>query len=171
MHDAPPPKNFCSYDACTSDADCGVGQVCECRNDANYDANVCFYGNCQFDADCGGEYGSPSLTDLASGCINVPPWSVGYFCHTRQDTCPDDSDCVSNGGSCAFSAQSFHWRCYAPMCLGGVGSRFESDAAKGHPRRVATSRAFACQVATSILGRSGPQPCAMTMVELRHNGC
>jgi hypothetical protein len=117
----PPPKNGCSYDACTSDSDCGAGQVCDCRNGASNDANVCFHGNCRVDADCGGEYCSPSLTVLSSSCINVPAGSVGYFCHTRQDTCLNDSDCASTGGYCAFSTDSLHWQCYAPMCLGGVG--------------------------------------------------
>jgi hypothetical protein len=115
-------KNACSYDACASDADCGAGQVCDCRNGALYDANTCFHGNCRVDADCGDEYCSPSLTELSTSCINVPAGSVGYFCHTRQDVCLNDSDCANNGGYCAFSADALHWQCYVPMCLGGAGS-------------------------------------------------
>jgi hypothetical protein len=112
----------CSYDACASDSDCGAGAVCDCRDGANYNANTCFRGDCRVDADCGGEYCSPSLTQLGSDCVNVPQGSVGYFCHTRQDTCTNDSDCSMPGGTCAFSADVGHWQCYVPSCtLGSAG--------------------------------------------------
>jgi hypothetical protein len=116
-------RNTCSYDACTSDSDCGGGSVCECRVSPNFDANTCFHGDCRVDADCGGEYCSPSLTQLDSTCLNVPPGSVGYFCHTRQDACINDADCpTQTGAQCAFSADALRWQCYVPQCtLGGGG--------------------------------------------------
>jgi hypothetical protein len=116
--------NACSYDACTSDTDCGGAQVCDCRNTVNQDANTCFHGDCRVDSDCGDEYCSPSLTgyDPAS-CPNVVAGSVGYFCHTRQDACIDDSECnPQSGGTCSFDVNALRWQCFKPLCVGGLGS-------------------------------------------------
>lgn len=112
---------FCSYDACSVDADCGAGSVCECRNPAAHDANVCVHGNCQVDADCGeGGYCSPSAVTLDPFCTEgVPIGSVGYFCHSAGDECTDDAECPSSGTfpSCFFDVDKLHFACFEVLCV------------------------------------------------------
>jgi hypothetical protein len=37
----------------------------------------------------------------------------GYYCHTANDQCVDDSDCVSTGGyaACGYSTANGRWEC------------------------------------------------------------
>jgi hypothetical protein len=76
---------------------------------------MCVAGNCRVDADCGSNgYCSPSPSK--NGCGGIPVG--GYYCHTRDDECVDDSDCVSTGISgCAYSTTSNRWTCIPlPLC-------------------------------------------------------
>jgi hypothetical protein len=112
----------CSYDACQSDSDCvangSSGGVCDCREGQlgtgnQSAANVCLAGNCRTDADCGsGGYCSPSNVP---GC--GPGWWYGYFCHTANDTCTNDTDCPRPNGVCATYGNA--WTCYPSPCADG----------------------------------------------------
>ena len=113
---------FCSYDACTADADCGSASVCACRNFANFAANTCFHGDCQVDADCGAAgYCSPSAVDVGTDCnLGVQPGSYGFFCHTAADECVDDADCpgAMGQGACLLQPDKGHWACQTLLCTG-----------------------------------------------------
>ena len=116
----PGQPSFCSYDACSADADCGSASVCDCRNGANFDANTCFHGNCQVDADCGPSgYCSPSAVTIGFDCnTGVQPGSYGYFCHTPADECVDDADCPSTmgQGACLLQPDKAIWACQPLFC-------------------------------------------------------
>jgi hypothetical protein len=121
-------QSACSYDDCGSDADCAANEPCRCREseDSN-SANVCLVGSgCQVDADCGpGGYCSPSRFDIDSSVyspavIGDGMSRSGYFCHTPDDFCVNDSDCdTSNclpeadcaGMACIFSSEE-RWDCF-----------------------------------------------------------
>src|SRR6185312_13230497 len=94
------------------DADCGSGGVCSCAGStfeyAHATRNICVPANCRVDADCSPYLCSPSNSD------GGPFYGVqGYYCHTGNDTCGRDSDCVQNGtqGYCMFAAEVAHWTC------------------------------------------------------------
>ncbi|MFK7990758.1 MAG: hypothetical protein AB8I08_32355 [Sandaracinaceae bacterium] len=110
----------CTYDGCFADDECGEGP-CACGGRWS-DANRCVPGDCQVDADCGpGGYCSPSL-----GSCGDYGGVVGYFCHSCDDECVDDSDCpdtdsrtgVSQAGYCAFSPEAGRWQCSNQWCAG-----------------------------------------------------
>lgn len=107
--------NICTYDTCFSDSDCGE-TVCLCGGD---DVNKCLIGNCQVDADCGPKgYCSPSL----GSCGNYGGIS-GYYCHTPEDECINDSECESESGArgspyCAFNLVAGKWMCSSTHCVG-----------------------------------------------------
>lgn len=127
-----PPDNSCSYDECTNDADCTAGGVCVCRVGGSYAANLCMNSGCRVDADCGQEYCSPSLVGYTSGCslmsgnttVDVPPGSVGFFCHGPTDGCVNDSDCSGAPGvgdpRCVFMPDAGRWQCFRLACVGGA---------------------------------------------------
>jgi hypothetical protein len=125
----------CSYDACAQDSDCPSNQPCACRASAtDTAANTCLTGgNCRVDDDCGaGGYCSPSQVnnfcfcpstalcqDGSGSCSagNQPvPCACGdacghaYFCHTKRDSCVDDSDCTG-GQTCNFDTVNGVWDC------------------------------------------------------------
>jgi hypothetical protein len=124
----------CSYDQCASDSDCPAAAPCLCRDSATSGAaNTCYGGgNCQVDSDCGpGGFCSPSLVNDVCACFNAPcppdaggacfangvqvPCTCdscghGYFCHTKEDTCLDDSDC-SSGAACNYDTLNARWAC------------------------------------------------------------
>ena len=108
----------CTYDSCFEDADCG-STVCACDGGWRSGSNTCLGGNCQVDADCGaGGWCSPSMSEcgLYGGV-------TGYWCHTPEDTCTDDSDCPGTGdfggpGYCMFSQTLGHWECSYSQCAG-----------------------------------------------------
>ncbi len=112
--------HFCSYDACTKDADCGSASICSCRNPAQFQANACFHGNCQIDADCGGGgYCSPSAVNIGPDCaLGVQQGSYGYFCHTAADECVNDADCPATMGepACLFQVDKARWACQSLLC-------------------------------------------------------
>jgi hypothetical protein len=103
--------SVCSYDACTTDADCASVGTCDCRFDFQ-GANVCSPGNCRVDADCGaGGYCSPSRPT----CLGYPEETsatLGFFCHTPNDTCANDDDCATSTQPrlCRYDGRA--WRCF-----------------------------------------------------------
>jgi hypothetical protein len=104
----------CSYDACFSDADCAGNMPCACRSsDSNSMLNFCAnQSNCHIDADCGLDGAcSPSLLNLVqnNGYATCNDWATGYFCHTPNDRCIDDSDCYQ--GTCNFDLTNQVWSC------------------------------------------------------------
>jgi hypothetical protein len=112
---------YCSYDMCVQDADCPGGQTCACHGSPyNNFGNTCVPGNCHVDSDCGAS-GYCSDTAPAGGyCGNV----AGYYCHTPNDLCVDDSDCYGNDAGttagvpfCEYSTNR-RWECQAvAVCL------------------------------------------------------
>lgn len=84
----------CAY-GCTTDADCGSGNVCFC----NGYTTECVPASCTTDADCGGyqcakNYGS------------------GFSCQTPFDECRGDADCTGEEcPSCAPDANACAWTC------------------------------------------------------------
>jgi hypothetical protein len=115
---------ICTYDGCFADTDCTgdnattKSPVCECETDYT-GANTCLgEGNCRVDADCGSSrYCSPTF-----GTCGHYSGIVGYYCHTAEDECVDDSDCASDGdvpgGYCAFLPEIGHWKCSTSECVG-----------------------------------------------------
>ena len=105
-----PPTCFCTSDACSGDADCPTGQTCACHGSA-YTAgmgNTCMPGNCRVDADCGpGGYCSPSASTSTCGTVS------GYYCHTPNDQCTNDTDCAASqpGTMCIYSPGAGFWSC------------------------------------------------------------
>jgi hypothetical protein len=125
---------LCSYDQCSDDSGCHLGP-CECRtNEASAAPNVCEESsNCRVDSDCGaGGFCSPSLVGAACQCPGSPdlcdssthcfagttevPCSCGdscghgYYCHTPDDACLDDADCVGQG-LCSYDRLKHRWSC------------------------------------------------------------
>lgn len=125
--------SFCSYDTCNSDADCPSKVPCACRESGEDSrANACVTeSNCAVDADCGPDgYCSPSVVNdfcncpttalcpdsaacYADGtkvpCVCGDSCGHGYYCHTPNDTCLDDSDCAQ--GTCNYDRLDQLWRC------------------------------------------------------------
>ena len=107
----------CSYDTCTSDSQCTMGGPCACHGSAFLTGgNACVPGNCHVDADCGaGGYCSPSQGEASCGGLG------GYYCHTPNDTCVDDSDCpggTTGPQQCIHRATTGRWEC-GPILLCG----------------------------------------------------
>lgn len=108
---------FCSYDTCFADDACEG--PCLCRGEGggvgSGGANRCVSGNCQTDADCGpGNFCSPTLGDCG-----LYGGTVGYYCHTCDDECTNDSECTEMGaGYCAYSPTVAHWICQYTQCAG-----------------------------------------------------
>lgn len=109
----------CTYDACTVDADCGGIGVCACEGGPQTDNDVCLVATCRVDADCGESFCSPSLGECGAGAKYVT-----FACHTPEDECIDDEDCVpdpSSPGSvpsCKFEQSVGHWKCSSQACIG-----------------------------------------------------
>jgi len=118
--------DYCTYDACSTDGDCGTGKVCVCGTDEppyGRTANACVPGNCRVDSDCGAKgYCSPTE---ATSCGNRSG-TVGYYCHTAGDDCTNDSDCAgtTDGGAtmgpgyCAWQPTVGKWACSYGICTG-----------------------------------------------------
>jgi hypothetical protein len=111
----------CTYDACATNADCPAGTDCMCEpmsGGAGFTGSPtqCLPSNCRTDADCGpGGFCSPSQ-------LNGTLWScgaiVGNFCHTTNDECGVDADCLVDPGvalypACVYSVERGHWVCAA----------------------------------------------------------
>jgi len=79
---------------------------------------ICVEANCHTDADCGSNgYCSPTVDSECGSFYGT----VGFYCHTCDDTCTDDTDC-GNGqpGSpyCAYDPTVGHWACGDGFCAG-----------------------------------------------------
>jgi hypothetical protein len=100
----------CRCDECNSDQDCGPTGVCACEGaDPGQTGTVgdfCVSANCRVDADCGpGGFCSPTwFSQFAVLVIE------GYYCHTPNDQCHDDSDCGSS--RCSYSLEAGLWICF-----------------------------------------------------------
>lgn len=113
----------CNYDVCRTDSECNLGGPCECRlaSRGASGANTCLPGNCRVDADCGaGGFCSPTL-----GSCGDYTGTVGYYCHTANDQCTDDSDCagfdagfVGQRPYCMYSRETSRWVCSNAGCVG-----------------------------------------------------
>lgn len=110
--------SLCTYDTCSSDADCPTHEPCWCRTfqtSPTPTPNTCATGStCRVDADCGASgYCSPSQrTCAAPGDI-----CVTYYCHTPHDLCTDDSDCAGTG-TCNYDTTKQLWACgFVPQPL------------------------------------------------------
>jgi hypothetical protein len=104
----------CTYDQCFADSDCNRGGPCACEGRVGSDSNACLSGNCRTDAECGSGYCSPSFGDCG-GYSGV----IGYYCHTPEDTCVDDTDCSESGaGYCMYRPEVAHWACGYGSCVG-----------------------------------------------------
>jgi hypothetical protein len=112
----------CNFDVCTTDSDCSSNEVCNCQAQGgppDLYPNTCLGGNCRVDADCGaGFFCSPSY-DIT--CPGVQPG--GYYCHTCQDECTNDSDCnrTNPTGSAAINVcmvddAAGYWLCVYSPC-------------------------------------------------------
>jgi len=112
----------CSYDKCMQDTDCAAGQTCVCHGSPYNDfGNTCVAGNCRVDADCGAlGYCSPTVPE-GGWCGE----GAGYYCHTSNDLCIDDSDCAGvDAGTaagqafCEYSTTKGRWECrITAVCL------------------------------------------------------
>lgn len=116
--------NRCIYDECSADDDCtkqdqdplstrlGAGP-CVCGEKGK--ANVCMSGNCRTDADCGSRFCSPSR-DFNCGYEGTP----GYYCHTSDDQCLNDSDCTTDASGpeaqCRYDPEAKRWACSSNEC-------------------------------------------------------
>ncbi len=104
--DGPLPGCMCTFDACVTDKDCMMGEVCACHGSAySTGGNQCIPSNCRVDSDCGPSgYCSPTTGQNNCGAV------TGYYCHTSSDACLNDGDCGA-GQVCQWSAASNHWQC------------------------------------------------------------
>jgi len=103
-----PCQTVCSYDQCLTDRDCAAGP-CVCRSSSTDLApNDCLpTSNCRTDADCDCNSCSPSVVSNSADC---GPGNLSYACHTANDECIDQSDCLE-GESCGYDAGAGRWRC------------------------------------------------------------
>ncbi len=112
-------------DACLSDDDCGPSGVCSCQGmtfgfSHLSNNNQCLPSNCRVDSDCETGFCSPTVSTSCGGFYGVQ----GYFCHTCEDTCMNDGDCMQMGangpvkGYCAYQPTVGHWACGFGLCAG-----------------------------------------------------
>jgi hypothetical protein len=112
----------CTYDGCQTDSECGATGICACEGGFRSDHNVCLSGDCRVDADCApanAACGSAGFCAPTLGDCGHYGKTAGYFCHTPDDECTDDTDC-SDGGSayCAYEQSVGHWKCSSRACAG-----------------------------------------------------
>jgi hypothetical protein len=118
-------QGLCSYDQCATDQDCMNGGVCICRGNTFWgswghpSSNSCVPANCRSDADCGpGAWCAPTVNLACGRFYGVQ----GYYCHTCDDACTDDSDCPAHdtgpAGYCAYDTTVGHWVCGYGFCAG-----------------------------------------------------
>jgi hypothetical protein len=106
-------SSACVFDTCLRDEDCPSGGACSCRGTTRGGGgsswgNVCVPGNCRVDADCGpGWYCSPTADPGVGPFYGV----AGHYCHTPDDACVDDGDCLDASYYCAYSREVGHWAC------------------------------------------------------------
>jgi hypothetical protein len=111
----------CPADDCHVDGDCASGTTCACSGTSRgYSArdlgNVCLPSNCRVDSDCSTGYCSPTVSASCGKFYGTE----GFYCHTCDDTCADDADCVDSTGQgyCAYDVTVGHWACGHSFCAG-----------------------------------------------------
>lgn len=104
----------CTYATCAGDSSCPTGQTCACAGSpyTGGSDNTCVQGNCRVDADCegGSGYCSPALNANSCGSI------LGYYCHTPNDQCVNDTDCQDTTMGpqvCTYAPTDGRWECAA----------------------------------------------------------
>lgn len=103
----------CSYDACFVDDACTRGGACVCGASNSIENNYCARGNCHTDPDCGHNgFCSPSL-----GICGRALGTDGYYCHTCDDECVDDSDCKQPAFFCGYAPDLKRWKCLDYTCV------------------------------------------------------
>ena len=119
-HGGGPAGCSCSYDTCTQDTDCPTGKTCACHASPYNDfGSTCVASNCRVDADCGAGNSCAPTVPATGWCGQA----AGYYCHTPNDLCLNDSDCVDAGAVpgdvfCAYSTTSVRWECQTvAVCL------------------------------------------------------
>jgi len=116
---------LCSFDACTTDGDCGAASVCVCgaplASGGGRNPNECVPAQCHIDPDCGpGGYCSPSPSPCSiPGGANFSG-VTGYQCHTAKDLCTaqcaSNADCADAGHYCEWQSTTAGWACHFGMC-------------------------------------------------------
>ncbi len=115
---------FCSFDACTTDSDCGPSSVCICGAELppgeGRNPNECVPAMCLIDSDCGpGGYCSPSPNPCSIPGGNFAGVTA-YDCHTAtqlcEDQCASNSDCADAGHNCEWRSSATGWACQFGMC-------------------------------------------------------
>ena len=111
----------CTYDACTTDDECGSG-VCGC--DLGFAGqNVCLpQGNCRVDSECPQgqvcSFSSPFVLnspgvietgDERGGGNGVPRESLGWFCTTPGDECRPGERRDGGGEGCVYGTDQGRW--------------------------------------------------------------
>lgn len=122
----PPPETVCTYDHCSSNAECGAKARCNCG--AGDDRNACVpLDSCLRDAECGidalcgcGASGGPNAcrpgncrSDADCGGQKCGPGQAGNFCHTPRDKCRTNEDCASGPqfSVCDYDGGAKAWAC------------------------------------------------------------
>jgi hypothetical protein len=106
------PTRYCVPDACQSDAACGAGRLCACPGEADRFVRSCVAAGCRVDGDCATGFCSPS----PNGCSGQ---LAGWYCHTADDECHNDSDCPGSGGGtgqCYDEPDRSRWLCSPRHC-------------------------------------------------------
>lgn len=109
------------YDACISDSDCASDQACQCgRRDGQAGpadtVNHCVKAACHVDSDCGSSGTCGYNLEYVEGiCGNENGSAEGFYCHTPNDVCKDDSDCLIDADisymSPCLRAENTLWQC------------------------------------------------------------
>lgn len=94
---------YCRY-ACESDADCGEGQLCECRGVVSQCVPT---SGCRSDADCPESVCAAHRTECGG---------TGYSCVSDRDACTTDADCGS-GEQCLWDGN--RRSCKVDNCVEG----------------------------------------------------
>lgn len=90
---------------CRVDSDCGEGEAGYCSpSQVN---NFCF---CPSTALCADSGGSCYAGNQQVSCSCGDSCGHSYFCHTKRDSCVDDSDCAS-GQTCNYDTVNGIWDC------------------------------------------------------------
>jgi hypothetical protein len=107
---------MCTYDTCQHDTDCPSSETCACHGSTySGGGNACVTGNCRVDSNCGvGGYCSPSYATMGCGGL------AGYYCHTPNDLCVNDSDCGTSNGLqvCVYTTATSRWECHQQLLCG-----------------------------------------------------
>ncbi len=106
---------------CVTDSDCAPKSVCSCDGTVfgwaqQSVGNACLAGNCRTDADCSSGFCSSSYGE-GGAFYGI----AGYFCHTCEDSCSNDSQCNVDGGPagyCAYQTATGAWACQYTFSAG-----------------------------------------------------